>query len=193
MGQISLPVLNRAGFTNFWSSVWDTSSNYQKFLKEDYLIRLILPVFLGKSIMNTSFFFKKNLFLENSNFIAPSWDVAECFIDSESAFVQIIKRKVLPTYFNKIWIFRFANWIIIFVIYFKTSKDLINLERLQILFNCISDANENYIFQKKNFFIVSVLLYVISISNQLWCLSESYKIWNNILNTGGNDFQTYSF
>jgi hypothetical protein len=69
MGQISLPVLNRTGYTNFWASVWDNTSNYQQILKEDYLLRLILPIFLGTPLLNTAFFFKKSLFFEKSNFI----------------------------------------------------------------------------------------------------------------------------
>jgi len=40
--------------------------------------------------------------------------------------------KKIPIYFSKVWVLRFQNWLIVFVIFFRSSTNMTNLKTLEL-------------------------------------------------------------
>jgi len=179
MGQISLPVLNRTGYTMFWGSTWENTHNYQNNLKEDILLRMLIPSFFNKTVVNTSFFFNKNLFFKNSLLVNPEWSTNSLYLNLNSDFNDTILDKTnLPTYFNKIWILRFQNWVLIFLIFYKPSENTLNLDIFKNNNNNLEDTNLlNYSSESFN-----ILSYYYIFLQQNLSLKTYYK------NTNFNSF-----
>lgn len=132
MGQISLPVLNRTGYSTFWQSVWDDKHNFNRGLKEDILIRTIIPYiffdriskqqqFLSFSVVNESVVLKE--------FVCwPDYATPDMVYTKLKQF--FFKKTKIPYYILKIWILKFQTWVLIY-------------------FNLYSPLKATFIFSKK--------------------------------------------
>lgn len=154
MGQVSLPVLNRTGYTMFWSSTWDNLSNFQKNFKQDILLRRLVPFFFSNPIFETSFFFKRDLISLNSTIRIGSWQKNNPFTDVNLESIDIFyNSNVRPTYFNKIWIFRFRGWVVVFVLFFHASFNVLDFSVLRLFLEKKFDKS---IFLKKRLLLRKV-------------------------------------
>lgn len=124
MGQISLPVLNRTGYSMFWSSVWDSKHNYNKLFKQDVALKKLIL-----SLFSERFFFKKQFInlktLSNTN-IFNSFDNWSVFKNDKSliSFFTVVlkKRKSNYIYPLKVWIIRVQCWVIVFFSIYSPFK-----------------------------------------------------------------------
>lgn len=163
MGQISLPVLNRTGYSMFWQSVWDSKLNYTRNWKEDYLIRKIVSfVFIKRWTKNWRFYtskiLKNSIILENKN-------VFNYFSDPITLHKTVAEenreKKEHLKYVLRVWIVKFQKYIIIyFFLYtpkqfsFYIKKDTQPLKKNFQLINflyyrLLNRLNKNYFKQTK--------------------------------------------
>jgi hypothetical protein len=127
VGQVSLPVLNRTGYSMFWSSVWDSKHNYNKLFKQDIILKRIIG-----SLFNERFFFKNqfiNLKALSSTNVFNSFENWNIFKSDKSfiSFFNVVlkKRKTNFIYPLKVWIIRSQGWLIIFFSIYSPFKAVI--------------------------------------------------------------------
>lgn len=124
MGQVSLPVLNRTGYSMFWQSVWEDKFNFNRSLKEDYLFNLFFSLFLFGKISSRSTFFLKSFFdkslLVNQH---KFWSSYKNYTDFYIKLLKIFKiKKKFPYFLLKLWIIRVQSWVILLLSFYIPPK-----------------------------------------------------------------------
>ena len=125
MGQISLPVLNRTGFSMFWQSVWDDQTNFKRSLMEDLFLKNIFPkIFLDR--ISSKQFFVTPVTLHNCSALI-AYDEWNSFNYRKNYDLENLSRLITHRpkirYPFKLWIIRFQNWVcFFFCIYSSESK-----------------------------------------------------------------------
>lgn len=166
MGQISLPVLNRTGYSMFWQSVWDSKLNYNRNWKEDFLIRSIIPfIFINRLTLSPHFTNYNTLKItkytqKNQNFYLL--DQPSKLVDFFYKFFK--EKKKVPPYILKIWIIKFQKWLIVYfslysplktyLIRDKSNSFFFRLNQLGFFFTSIVKAKFN-----KTYFLKSSIDY----------------------------------
>lgn len=125
MGQISLPVLNRTGFSMFWQSVWDDKLNFKRTLNEDLFLKHIFPkIFIDRISSKT--FFVTPLALHNCSALVvyDEWNSFNYRKNYDlSNLSRLVVKKPQIRYPFKLWIIRFQNWVcLFFCIYSNETK-----------------------------------------------------------------------
>lgn len=163
MGQISVPVINKTGYSMYWSSMWDDKLNYSRSLKEDIYIRKFLPVLLEDNISSTlkiKNFSDKflNLNTKYNIHLNSDWNRNEIY-----NYLKSLNRSIFYT--SKIWVLRYQSWVLIFFyIYSPTFNKLLKKTDLsnEIVFdsfshnillnyyNSLIKLNYNYSFYKNS-------------------------------------------
>lgn len=164
MGQISVPVMNKTGYSMYWNSMWDDKFNYSRFLKEDIYIRKFIPVLLEDNII-LNFKYKNcltnidSLNYKYSMHMHNEWNKYEV-----RNYVNSLNKSIFYT--SKIWILRYQSWILIyFYIYSPSFNKLI--KKVDILDNSVSDAVYHTI--------------VLNYYNSLIKLNYNYSFYKNSL------------
>ena len=147
MGQISVPSLNRTGYSMYWNSMWDDKHNYTRNLKEDIFIKRFMPLFFEDSI--SSFLLTSNIIKKKFNnqnyeiFIKPDQNLNEF----KNYIIDLNKS---PLYFSKSWILKYQTWVIIyFFVYSFSFNKLLNKNSVYIddsIFNPEIDILSNYYY-----------------------------------------------
>jgi len=118
MGRISIPCLNKAGYSMFWDSMWDDKHNYSKLINENVFIRICsslifedlssdyLTVFLKKPNFNEQILSKYNIFFKNFNNIK---------------LYKFLKSEFLFSFLSKTWILRYHGWVVIYIFMYIPS------------------------------------------------------------------------
>jgi hypothetical protein len=115
VGQASIPVLNRNGYTMFWSSVWDNKHNYSKLLKEDLFLRDLIIGILTEKLSSKSLFLTKNFIKVNTSFLKKHYSnvLVNSTVNYLSSFLFKLSR--VSSFFSKVYIIRLNAWIIIYM------------------------------------------------------------------------------
>jgi hypothetical protein len=131
MGQSSIPILNRVGYSMFWTSVWDNKHNYTSLFKEDILIRKYINLLFNEKI-STQIFSYKNIKTDTLilNNFQKSYNI-KFFLNKQSVIGLLQRFNKLPLYISKIHIIRLNNWIILYFI----SSTPTNLKKFDISSN----------------------------------------------------------
>lgn len=129
MGQSSIPVLNRTGYSMFWSSVWDDVHSYNKLFKEDLFLKKYIPLVFNDKISSRPLFLtNKYSFIINVKKLSKKYDVKLLqHINSPSFSRHLFKLNKMPNYISKIYIVRFQNWLVIYLYIYTpdTKKNLV--------------------------------------------------------------------
>ena len=128
MGQINLPVLNRTGYSSFWQSVWDDKHNFNRGMKEDLLIRKLIPyIFLDRISKKKQFinfkFFKNSRHLNSLKFWTQIKSPKNVY-PKLKAFMW--KKSIVLFYILKICIIRFQTWIIFYLSLYTPIKQALS-------------------------------------------------------------------
>jgi hypothetical protein len=148
MGQISLPVLNRTGYSMFWQSVWDEKHNYNRGLKEDILLRRVLSLFFYDRMVHKRHFVNYDV-IENSSILydLDSWSV---FKDNKHLYIHFLnslkKKNNTPYYVLKVWILKFQTWVVIFFSLYVPSRKSLSDKLKKKSFNLYSFLGYQYLF-----------------------------------------------
>lgn len=151
MGQSSIPLLNRSGYSMFWTSLWDSKYTYSKLVKEDFFIRqYITNIFKEKMSSKPVFFFKnfKNLSQPSSFNKFNINMISDLSVTSLSKF--LFKSNKIPNYLSKIRIIRFQKWLIIyFKIYTSNSFKTVSFRKRNFNFYKFYYSYYLHFFKKK--------------------------------------------
>lgn len=152
LGQSSIPVLNRNGYSMFWLSSWENLDSYSTNLNEDAFIRNIFQNMVNDKY-SSRFFFAKNklsIFADcTSNTFLKSLNHSEL---SEFFF----RFKKIPYYVSKIRILKFQKWLITYFYLYsykkKTEKSFSNFNNFFNFFK-FQQKNSFFSFSKKSNFL----------------------------------------
>lgn len=154
MGQSSIPVLNRSGYSMFWTSVWDSKHNYTSLFKEDVLIRKYISLLFNEKISAQPTMFNKNINFSNVNYWQKIYNIK--FVINKSSLATFLQRfNKLPVYISKIHIIRLNGWVILYFVgstpsTFKKSDIVTKLKQHKHSF--FFKKNAIYQFKKSLFF-----------------------------------------
>jgi hypothetical protein len=167
MGQISVPAMNKTGYSMYWSSMWDDKNNFSRLLSEDIFIKKFIPLLIEDNILIKNF--NKNNFKANNVDLNYKYSLAfNVDINLNNVYSYIYSLNKIIFYTSKIWVVKYQTWILIFFyIYspfnklFKDKSDGLNNFNLNnsvsndIVYNyyiSILKTNYNYNFFKASLF-----------------------------------------
>lgn len=122
MGQVTLPVLNRKGYSNVWENHWESKFAYSTQISEDIFFKNFFKIFLQNWLSSEENFFKKNLNKSNIADLKKKrykkyFNIEKKNISNKEIldFLKNTKNKRFPHYVSKTFIVRYANWIILYM------------------------------------------------------------------------------
>ena len=128
---MSNPCLNRWGSNIYWNSMWYSDTRYSFNLKQDLIIEDLIQTYLyyGLKIQTTLFWNPYWYKLNFSSLKLPvklSWryynKVTHFDVLTEDMIYYYLRTKQKDLYFMKLWIMKFANWIVINLYWFQPKK-----------------------------------------------------------------------
>lgn len=122
MGQTSISILNKTGYSMFWSSVWDQKILYSRNLKEDLLLNSFFDLSFNDSLSVNLLTFKKNDVINHKKY---NFNVNY----KNSVFYRFILNNNKVNYTSsKIWILKYQKWVVIYQFIFipNLKKTIIN-------------------------------------------------------------------
>ena len=140
MGQASIPVINRTGYSMYWLSSWDDLHSYSRYFNEDIFIRDFFDNIFNRKISASFIFFKpKNSLYKYNEFLTRY----RIYLRHSVNFKQVpkfLKRFYkIPYYWSKIRIMRFQKWLIVYLTIFSTNRLILrhNFVRNQLYKNSL--------------------------------------------------------
>ena len=125
MGRISVPMMNKTGYSMYWNSMWDDKLNYSRSFKEDVLIKIFFNLFVegGYLFVKSSKMSNVDDYLKilKNNYNLPFLK----FKRDENRYNYILDtRKESQRYLFKVWLFKYQSWVIFyfFTYSFNLSK-----------------------------------------------------------------------
>ena len=122
MGQLTLPVLNRKGYSNVWENSWDSKFSYSTQLSEDIFFKNFFKIFLQNWMSSNDEFFKKNLNksrkvdLKKKRYKKYFHLAKNDISDNEVLFfLKNKKNRKFPYYVSKTFIIRYSTWIVLYM------------------------------------------------------------------------------
>lgn len=120
MGRVSVPIMNKTGYSMYWDSIWDDKINYSRSLKDGIFLKEFIRLFFeGGSY--SMFFFNLSKFKKNFKYLKRRYFFHIKKIPKKNDFGNIVRyqhvidRNERPkTYLSKIWILKYQSWIIIY-------------------------------------------------------------------------------
>ena len=113
MGQISIPMANKVGYSMYWNSMWDNKINFSSSLKEDVFIKSFLNLLFEDK-------FSKNLIENNRNFNYKNINLKKynVHIKPENQDNISLKKYLFSLYqnditYSKVWIIKYQTWVIV--------------------------------------------------------------------------------
>jgi hypothetical protein len=146
MGQISIPIMNKVGFSMFWNSMWDDKHNYSRCLKEDIFIRSFIKLlFEDTPSSNIRFISDKIWQTSSKDFIQKKYNI---HLKKDASIFEfrnyLFKSNKLPLYFSKVWILKYQTWIIVYFFIYSTKFN--KLLNKQVENDYIDILENNYMF-----------------------------------------------
>lgn len=114
MGQITLPVLNRKGYSSMWENSWDNKKQYSNLFIED--------LFVDKYTVNMYRYINSNScnLLDFYKPIDYKYYTRLRFLEKEEVLTKKMLSELIfkntkksPSYFSKLYIIKYNNWIIL--------------------------------------------------------------------------------
>lgn len=127
LGQASIPVLNRTGYSMYWLSSWDSLHAYSRYFNEDIFLRNFFDDMLHRKISTHFIYWKsKTNEAEQYDFFLKRYKI---YLKHSVNFKQIPKflRRFykIPYYWSKVKVLRFQKWLIVYFSIFSTNKPII--------------------------------------------------------------------
>lgn len=144
MGQVTLPILNRKGYSSVWENQWDTKLNFTKNLNSDMFLKKFFKIFLKNWFSSNDVFFsrkfdfKKSLSFKKIRY--KKYSVYQHEYGSTRNYLLKFKNKKFTYNFSKLFLIRFQKWVILYVYIYVPQVWINRLEKKKIPF-----FNKNYI------------------------------------------------
>ncbi len=141
MGQSSIPILNRNGYSMFWLSSWDDLHSYSTNLNEDVFIRNFFFNLVTDKYSSNLYFSVNSIsrFSESNSFGLIK-------INNKNISDFLFKQNKLPYYISKIRILKFQKWLLVYFYIYNYNK--------KHTFNNLNFFNFLKFQKKNNFFIL---------------------------------------
>lgn len=133
---MSNPVINRWGLNLFWYKFWFSDFSVDRTFHQDSLIDQFILSYLNYGILyNKKVFFTKYWYnswnfkniINSLNLPNKYFRVTEYKNRSTGEFKKYkIRIKFKNTYFSRVWILRFQNWIVVNLYFFQPVKKINN-------------------------------------------------------------------
>ena len=120
MGQVTLPVLNRKGYSDLWESSWVNKSIHTNQLNEDMFLKKFLKIFFKNwasfSHFNKSSFSKtlKKKKFRKSKFVFYNYVNQVILEENLLDFFKKKNLKKFPYYTAKIYVAKFSSWVVLY-------------------------------------------------------------------------------
>ena len=145
MGQSSIPILNRNGFSMFWLSSWDDLHSYSVNLNEDSFLRSFFFYMVNDKYSSNFFLSKQKIIKYSDKFNFNLNKTTSLFNFNDFLF----RSNKLPYYISKVRILKFQKWLIVYFYLYNYDRKIVS-NRL-IFDNLIKFQKKNNIyFFKKN-------------------------------------------
>ena len=136
---MSNPIITRLGLTQFWYNYWYSDTNYNLNIKQDRLFTYLLQIYFNYGLNQQQNYFlheywyrnkwftkKKILKAKKINYYYTNNIFFRCklFEDKITSIKHnYILRNMTAEYFTlKLWVFKYNNWIIYIINWFKPQK-----------------------------------------------------------------------
>jgi len=128
LGNLSNPCLNRWGFNIFWTKFWYSDKFYAQNLQHDVFFEKLIYTYLTYGILLTKknltslFWFpvKANTSVTETN-LYYRWYTRLSNLHEHSGFYKI-RTSLTGIYYMRFWVFKFMNWTVINVYWFRSIK-----------------------------------------------------------------------
>lgn len=144
MGQASIPILNRNGYSMFWLSSWDNTHTYSTNFNEDVFIRSIFYFMVNDKYSSNFIFSKQKLYqfaVKSNNLFLKDFSKKNI-----SEFLQRLNK--IPYYISKIRVLKFQQWCLVYF-YLYNYKAKVKLVSKNFFFNYFSFSKKNNFFTLK--------------------------------------------
>lgn len=146
MGQVTLPVLNRKGYSSVWENSWDDVKNYSNIINEDTFLQQYMMKML---VDQSSQAYTLSPTLRKHNYAKYKYlsflEKGRVYKRQELNKILESRFKRVPSYFSRIFIIRYNSWIVLYTYIYipKVWKKRLNKKKktkanLQILFDIYS-------------------------------------------------------
>lgn len=99
MGQPSLPLLNKVGYSTYWNSSWYNSTCYKKLLSFDLFFKNFFFFFFSEKLIL--------IFIKRSFSAIKILELTDLLDEDEE------EEKPIPTYISSTWFLHFQGWVIL--------------------------------------------------------------------------------
>lgn len=138
MGQSSISILNKVGYSMYWNSMWDNKIMYNRYLKEDIFLDKYFNLIFNDNVSLNVFNLKKINIIKNDHFLNQNIN------DTKTLNKYLLSLNNTIHFSSKIWVLKYQKWLILynFVFLSKNNKQFIR--------NILSNTND----YKSNFFYI---------------------------------------
>lgn len=170
MGRVSMPIMNKTGYSMYWNSMWDDKLNYSRSLKEDMFFKNFIYLFFegGDNFM---FFVDLRINNDKLNFLKKKYNFQiqkaprKNEIGAKIGHKYVVrKNNKFNPFLSKIWLMKYQTWIVIYfysysfnlsVFFKKKSKKSKKLKKYSNIitnyYNNLIKISFNYNLYKNNF------------------------------------------
>ena len=117
MGRVSMPIMNKTGYSMYWSSMWDEKLNYSRSLFDDIFLKEFTHLLFENSnfMIHTDLkMFKKKLKKLKIKYGFPyKYVLKKNIIGNPIGYRVKKKRHKYTKYFSKVWILKYQTWVVI--------------------------------------------------------------------------------
>jgi len=125
LGQASIPVLNRTGYSMFWLSSWDSLHHYNKLFNEDMFIRSFFENMFTRKMSTHFYYYKKSHIDFKFKTFVEKYKIHIKYSVTTNQMPRFLRRFYkIPFYWTKVKILRFQHWLIIYFHIFSKNKKI---------------------------------------------------------------------
>lgn len=121
MGRISMPIMNKTGYSMYWGSMWDEKVNYSKSLIENLFLKDFLYLFFENNSNMMHLDFKQIYKNPNLRKLIRTGKIKTRKVGKKDALGNILgyvhkkQKRFYKKYISKIWFLKYQSW---FIVYF---------------------------------------------------------------------------
>lgn len=143
MGQVTLPVLNRKGYSSVWENHWESKLNFTKQLNEDMFFKEFFRIFFKNWLSYQTPIFWKNYKSKSIDSKVTRFKKFKIVYTTTQDLKLFLKKTINKRFtynFSKLFLIRFQNWIIMYVYIYVPQVWINRLQKRKVHY-----FNKNYI------------------------------------------------
>lgn len=128
MGRISMPMMNKTGYSMYWNSMWDDKLNYSRSFKEDILLKMFFNLFIEGGYTFVIRHKIKNIDT-HIKMLGVKYKLHILKIKKDEKRFNYLNdpKKDGISFLSKVWLLKYQNWVVFY--FFVYSSDLGGLKK----------------------------------------------------------------